>query len=262
MSVIKMEQITNRKMDKAFSDLLSRQDYLVTQANDLAKAFGNLNTFEHKVLDFCFSYVQADDNPDTVYKANSKDILRHLGLNQSGRNYNRVIKAFKGLNEKTAIYMLVKRGDHTGILMTSLFDSIEIMEDGQTEFSFSRKVAPYVFNLKKQFYSFKLSELARVHSKYALSLLKLWNANSIGKLQDATIQGTLTDWEGWFLGSDDEGKTRHWPAGRFKQKVLNVALKEIGNLYPKMTFILTTIKDGRKVVGYRLNIHPVKEIED
>ena len=46
-------------------DLLARQDYLVTQSNDLAKAFGNLTLLEHRLLDYCFSFVQKDDTDDT-----------------------------------------------------------------------------------------------------------------------------------------------------------------------------------------------------
>ena len=34
------------KSENAFEGLMSRQDYLVVQANDLAKAFGNLKAFE------------------------------------------------------------------------------------------------------------------------------------------------------------------------------------------------------------------------
>lgn len=246
----------NRKIDHAMSNLLSRQDYLVTQANDLAKAFGSLTTFEHKVLDFCFSYVQASDDVNTVYQVNSKDILRHLDLNQSGNNYHRVIKAFKGLNEKTAIYMLIHDEEgNKGILMTSLFDSIEIMNNGKTKFSFSRKIAPYVFQLKKNFYSFKLSELGRIKSKYALSLLKLWNANSHGKLQNVHINGSLDDWEAWLLRVDKNGIQRKWPAGRFKQQALIKAITEIEHLYPQKTFSLYTEMDGRKVVGYSLCIN-------
>ena len=32
------------------------------QGNDLAKAFGNLKAFEHKLLDYCFSYVTKESN--------------------------------------------------------------------------------------------------------------------------------------------------------------------------------------------------------
>ncbi|MEK1415876.1 replication initiation protein [Limosilactobacillus fermentum] len=115
-----------------------------------------------------------------------------------------------------------------------------------------------MFQLKKCFYSFKLSELSRVRSKHTLTLMKLWNANSAGKLTDACTQGTLEDWESWFIGSDENGKPKKLTAGIFKRDVLNRALKELGKLYPKTVFDLTTIKNGRSVVGYRLDIHPIR----
>lgn len=252
-----MAIIQNRKMDKTINSLISRQNYLVTQANDLARSFGNLTTFEHKVLDYCFSFVKAEDTSDQVYTVQMLDIIRHLGLNGSGKNYQRVGEAFRALNTKTAIYLRTYKNGKNGIVMTSLFDYIEIVEDGKIEFQFSKKVAPFVFELKQNFYSFKLSELASVRSKYALTLLKLWNANSIGKLKKATIKGSLEDWQSWFLGTDDEGKPKRWSAGRFRQRVLGVSIKELGTLYPKTVFSLTTEKQGRKVTGYNLEITPI-----
>lgn len=109
-----MAIVENRKMDKAVDELLSRQEYLVTQANDLAKSFGNLTVFEHKVLDFCFSFVQRDDVPTKEYSVKAKDILKHLGLNLSGFNYKRVAKAFKGLNEKNSYIYACQRRRRTG----------------------------------------------------------------------------------------------------------------------------------------------------
>ena len=40
----------NKKAQKAVSGLLSRQDYLVVQGNDLAKSFDGLKSFEQRVL--------------------------------------------------------------------------------------------------------------------------------------------------------------------------------------------------------------------
>ena len=241
-----MAIVKNKKMDKTISSLISRQNYLVTQANDLARSFGNLTTFEHKVLDYCFSFVKAEDTSEQTYTVQMLDIIRHLGLNSSGKNYQRVGEAFRALNTKTAIYLRTYKNGMNGILMTSLFDYIEIVEDGKIEFQFSKKVAPFIFELKKNYYSFKLSELANVRSKYALTLLKLWNANSMGKLKKATIKGS------------EDGKPKEWSAGRFKQRVLGVSMKELGELYPKTIFFLTTEKEGRKTVGYTLDITPVK----
>ena len=177
---------------------------------------------------------------------------------KQGKNYQRVGEAFRALNTKTAIYLRSYKNGMNGIIMTSLFDYIEVLEDGKIEFQFSKKVAPFVFELKQNYYSFKLSELANVRSKYALTLLKLWNTNSMGKLQKATIKGSLEDWQSWFLGTDNDGKPKKWSAGRFRQRVLGVRLKELGELYPKTAFFLTTEKEGRKIVGYTLDITPIK----
>lgn len=260
----------NKKMEKALGDVLSRNQYLVTQANDLARSFGRLTTFQHKVLDYCFSLVQKDDPRDKEYEISSAEMIKYFGMRSSGASYNRIVEAFHALNEGTAIYLRIKGDDgNWGVRMTSLFGYIDAYQSGRVAFKFSQYVAPYVFQLKKQFYSFRLSELSRVRSKYTLTLMKLWNANGIGKwapqhnqLPDATIQGSLEDWESWFIGVDEKGKPKHWPAGRFRQKVLNVALKELGKLYPKIIVTVTTITERRRVVGYRMDIHPIQTTLD
>lgn len=261
-----MVVLDNRKIDKAFNDLLSRQDYLVTQGNELARALGNLTAFQNKVLDFCFSFVQADDIRDHIYKTRLIDVIHHLGLSASGASYKRVIAAFKALNERTSLYLAAKMSDGTdGILMTMLFDRIKIGKDGSAEFRFSRDVEPYVFQLRKNFFSFSLAELSAVRSKYTLILMKLWNANGYGnwkpknhQLPDAVLDGSLEEWESWFIGTDKDGNPKKWTAGRFKQNVLQVAIKELNRIYPNVQYSLKEYKQGRKIIGFRLEIHPIQ----
>jgi len=239
----------NKKASMALDDLLSRQDYLVTQANDLAKAFGNLSAFEHKVLDYCFSFVTKDSKTSDTYKVDSLDIVHHFGLTKSGRNYERIAQAFKTLNEHTALYFAIEENGKRGVLMTQLFGHIKFLEDGEVSFKFSEDAAPYVFALKRNYYSFRLGDLARVKSKYTLVLLKLWQANMMGVDQPhVTIEGTLDDWEGWLLGDD-----RRWPAGRFKRDTLDVALDELEAKFG-VSVIVTVQKRGVKVVGYSVDI--------
>ena len=97
--------VSKIKNNLDLKDLLKRQDYLIVQANDLAKAFGNLSAFQHKILDYCFSFVTKDSDPGEEYVLKIKDVLSHLGLNKSGKNYTNVAMAFKALNEKTALYL-------------------------------------------------------------------------------------------------------------------------------------------------------------
>lgn len=248
-----MQGKISKKADVALSSLLSRQDYLIVQGNDLAKAFGNLSAFEHQVLDYCFSFVTQDSKAEDEYSVEAIDLIHHLGLNSSGFNYERIAKAFKSLNEKTALYFHTESDGVPGILMTQLFSHIKFFKNGHVTFQFSQDAAPYVFDLRSNYYSFKLSELSRVKSKYSLIMLKLIEANQMGTQNPITIKGSMEDWQGWFLGAE-----RRWPAGRFMQKAIDVAIDE---LYQKMglVFTVTTLKHKRSVVGYVIDVTKPEE---
>lgn len=247
-----MKEKVEIKTNELTKNLLSRQDYLVTQGNDLAKAFGNLKAFEHKLLDFCFSYVTRDSKLDDTFKAQASDVLKHFGLTDSGTNYTRVIKGFKTLNEETPLYFLVKDEDGSdSVLMTQLFNFIRISKNKTITFKFSEHVAPYVFDLREKYYSFHLSELSRIKSKYTLILMKMYQAQKMGNQKTVTITGEMNDWQDWFLGVD---RSSNWTAGRFKQKVLNVAIDELIETL-NVTIVLNTIKKGVKVTGYEITIN-------
>lgn len=247
--------VSNKKANKVYEELASRQNYLVVQANDLAKAFGNLKAFEHKVLDYCFSSVTQNSKVTDTFQVQSLDIMKHLGLTRNGQNYKRIAEAFSKLNENTALYIPETLPDgRKSIIMTQLFSRIRFVEDGLVEFKFSEDAAPLVFELKKNYYSFQLAELARIKSKYALILMKLWEANRFGNQVTTTIQGSLEDWQDWFLGED-----KQWSAGLFKRNALLVASEELESKL-NVAITITTIKKGRKVVGYEMQIEDNRQL--
>ena len=236
------------KLENAFEGLLSRQDYLVVQANDLAKAFGNLKAFEHKLLDYCFSYVTKESNVTDTFVVTTKEVLKHFGLNTSGYNYERVARGFKALNENTALYFAIEKNGKKGIRMGQLFSMIEFMENGEVSFRFSEFSAPYVFALRSQFYSFKLAELAQIKSKYAIILMKLWEANRFKNQRCTTIQGNLEEWQDWFLGED-----RRMPPAIFARNCLKVGAEELEKKIGVDVY-LDVVKNGRKVIGYEMQL--------
>ena len=236
------------KAENAFDNLLSRQDYLVVQANDLAKAFGNLKAFEHKLLDYCFSYVTKESNVTDTFVVSTKEVLKHFGLNTSGYNYERVARGFKALNENTALYFAITKNGKKGIRMGQLFSMIEFIESGEVSFRFSEFAAPYVFALRSQFYSFKLAELAQIKSKHAIVLMKLWEANRFKNRRVTTIQGDLDEWQDWFLGTEK----RMTPAV-FARDCLKVGAEELEKKIG-VDIYLNVVKNGRKVVGYEMQI--------
>ncbi|MEY4717337.1 replication initiation protein [Lacticaseibacillus paracasei] len=89
-----MANTINKKQNLAMQALLKRQDYLVTQGNDLARAFGNLTSFEHKVLDYCFSFVKSDSKLEEAFNVSTSDILHHLGLSFSGEKLSSCRRSF------------------------------------------------------------------------------------------------------------------------------------------------------------------------
>lgn len=238
-----------KKTGQVLQELLSRSEYLVVQGNDLAKAFGNLKAFEHKLLDYCFSYVTKDSMPNERFRADSHSILKFFGLNASGQNYQRIADGFKSLNENTALYFSNVRPDgKKSIIMTQLFSFIEFVENGVVEFKFSEIAQPYVFDLKRNFYSFHLRELANIRGKYALILLKLWEANRFGDSRITLINGTLDEWQSWFLGEE-----RRLSAGKFMQSVIKRAAEELESKF-NVDITLDIKKNKRNVVGYEMEI--------
>lgn len=237
------------KAENAFEGLLSRQDYLVVQANDLAKAFGNLKAFEHRLLDYCFSYVTKESNVTDTFVVTTKEVIKHFGLNATGYSYERIARAFKSLNENTALYFAIEKNGKKGIRMGQLFSMIDFMENGEVAFRFSEFAAPYVFALRSQYYSFKLAELAQIKSKYATILMKIWEANRFKKQRVTTIQGDLDEWQDWFLGTEK----RMAPA-IFVRNCLKVGAEEIEKKLQGVDIYLNVVKNGRKVVGYEMQI--------
>ncbi|QZN88505.1 replication initiation protein [Vagococcus lutrae] len=239
----------NKKANLALADLLSRQNYLVVQGNDLAKSFGGLKSFEQRVLDYCFSYVTKESKLDDDYEVSALEIIKHFNLNTFGDSYKRIADAFKRLNENTALYLPIKRNDgSSGIRMTQLFSWIDFYDDGLVRFKFSTDSAPYVLDLKEKFYSFRLGELANINGKYALIMLKLWESNRRGKNKYTTISADLENWQSWFLG-----KEKRLPAGRFFAEILTRSIDELEEKIA-CEFFVTTQKRGRKVVGYEIMI--------
>ncbi|MFD3042780.1 replication initiation protein, partial [Streptococcus agalactiae] len=93
-----------------------------------------------------------------------------------------------------------------------------------------------------------MRELANVKGKYALILLKLWEAHRFGDRKLTIINGTLDEWQNWFLGEE-----KRIPAGRFMQNVLTRAVEEIEEKFP-VQIVVDVLKRGRNVVGYEIEI--------
>ena len=243
-----------------------RGQYLVWQANDLAKAFGKLTLFEHQILDYCISYVRKDDEKDTSYSTTATEVLEYLGLDDAGSNYKRLGVALKKLKNDTPLLLPIYEDNDPnkellGVSLSALFDEINTMKTGEIEFIFSKRASPLLFDLKKKFYTFKLEELSRLKSKYSVILIKLWAScrrktkakTENGKAseewkRETVIKATIEDWQVWLLG---EGRTME--PSQFKRDCIMKGMNEL-NKQEDFEASLKIIKKGRKVIGYEMTI--------
>lgn len=248
----------NKKWDKELREALDREDYVVSQANDLARAVGNLSLKEQQILDFCFSYVKPTDKQKTVYHTTANDVIRHLGISKTGPNYKLVIKGFDNLLYKTPLAIKeVEEDGSWAISKFHLFERVKVHSSDDIEFKFSEDAKPYVFDLVSKFYSFRLWELSRIRSKYGLILLKLWGSKRMGNSPKTVISAPIEDWYNWFLG--DEEERPNYSAGQFKQKCLQKGIDTLQKAFPTVVFDLQPKTSHRKTIGYVLEIVDIKE---
>ncbi|ARE09809.2 hypothetical protein UC317_0671 [Lactococcus lactis subsp. lactis] len=238
--------MNNKKLDSAFESLVSRQEYVVFQANDLAKAFGNLTTKQHRLLDFATSYVTKNSTFLDTYETTFSEVLKHFGLTASGSNYAYIAKSFKELYEKTNL--MIQKND--SLVLARLFGNVSFDRDkGTISFDFDKYVLPYLVELKENFYAINLATLSLLKSKHSLVLMKLWQANKFGNKQSTHIKGSLEEWQQWFLGEESKAMS----AGIFKRDILTRAAEELeSKLHIEIELI--TQKNGRKVTGYEMTI--------
>lgn len=238
--------MNNKKLDNALESLVSRQEYVVFQANDLAKAFGNLTTKQHRLLDFATSYVTKNSTFLDTYETTFSEVLKHFGLTASGSNYAYIAKSFKELYEKTNL--MIQKKD--SLVLARLFGNVTFdREKGTISFDFDKYVLPYLVELKENFYAINLATLSLLKSKHSLVLMKLWQANKFGNKRSTQIKGNLEEWQQWFLGEDYKAMS----AGVFKRDILTRAAEELETKL-HVEIELLTRKDGRKVTGYEMTI--------
>lgn len=241
-----MNKDEQKKNELVMSEVM-RGRYLVTQKNNLAKSFGKLNVFEHKLLDYCISFIRNKDDSNTRYETTTKHVLEYFQLEPSGKNYIRTANAFRKLLEGTTLSIpRFERGKLMGIELVNLFEKVYFGVNGTVEFTFSPDLKADLFALKKDFYAFRLEELSKIKSKYALILLKLWGAKRYKNQYETVLIGSVKEWQSWLLGDD-----RTLEPAIFKRDCLQKAVNEL-NKQEDMKVTATVLKNGRKVTGYEV----------
>lgn len=217
---------------------------LVTKSNLLIEANYKLGVVEQKIILCLASNIQTGDSDFKTYTLPIKQFTNLLGLKGKPK-YSELKQITKNLMQKVFEVRIAKK-----LIQVSWISYVAYNEsEGTVDLRFDPFLRPYLLELKREFTSYKLENVVKLKSSYAIRIYEL--LKQYEKIQERTISiSKLRE----MLGAEDI-----YPAyGNFKQRVLLPAQKELKKK-TDISFQIEEIKVGRRVEKLKFIIHPEKK---
>ncbi|MEK5445130.1 MULTISPECIES: replication initiation protein [Bacillaceae] len=205
---------------------------LVTKSNMLIEANYKLGVVEQKIILCLASNIQPTDSDFKTYTLSIKEFNKLLGL-KGNPKYTELRQITKELMQKVFEVRIDKKVIQVAWLSFVAYNETE----GTIDIRFDPFLRPYLLHLKKEFTSYKLENVVKLKSTYAIRLYEL--LKQYEKIRERTLP--LLELRK-MVGAVDI-----YPAyGNFKQRVLIPAQKEL-NKKTDISFEIEEIKIGRRV---------------
>ena len=224
---------------------LKSTDYnLVTKSNMLIEANYKLGTVEQKIILFLASQIQPHDSEFKNYKFTIREFSKLVGLKGTPK-YNELKKITIDLMKKV---FTVRIGNE--VTQVSWLSSVTYKEnEGVMFLRFDPFLKPYLLELKRNFTSYRLENVVKLKSSYSIRLYEL--LKQYERIKERTF---VLDELRLLLGAEEI-----YPSyGNFKQRVLNVAQKELEKK-TDLSFDVEEVKSGRRVTSIRFIIKTKKK---
>jgi plasmid replication initiation protein len=217
---------------------------LVTKSNMLIEANYKLGVVEQKIILCLASNIQPNDSDFKTYTLPVKEFNKLLGLKGTPK-YSELRQTTKELMQKVFEVRINKKVIQVAWLSYVAYNESE----GTIDIRFDPFLRPYLLELKSHFTSYKLENVVKLKSSYAIRIYEL--LKQYEKLQERTF--LLSDLRK-MLGAEDI-----YPAyGNFKQRVLVPAQKELKKK-TDIHFEIDEIKTGRRVEKVKFIINSVSK---
>jgi plasmid replication initiation protein len=203
---------------------------IVWQHNRLAEARYELSPREQKLVLYVIAMIEPEDADFKRYVVNISDFARLAKLSKDDL-YRELRELAEGLKSKVLLipdHFDVETGK-TVKLITSWFSDALISPNGEGYFAveISRNLKPYLLQVKREFYQFKLQQVMRMRSAYGIRLyqwLKRWQFRR-------KMQVTVADLRG-IMGAAQPSKRGKVvnslvPYADFKRRAVQPAVEEI-----------------------------------
>ncbi|UZR98185.1 replication initiation protein [Chondrinema litorale] len=222
----------------------ARRQPAVIKANSLIEAKYKLSAREQKVLLFLISKLDSkSSNPGYVYQTHVDEIMQVL--KDSGIKWGDAYTCF------TEIIMLLKSKPisiHSDgeLIMANWLGTVSLVEkSGVVKFSFDSLIAPFIFEIKKNFTKYPLRHVIKLRSTYSIRIYELLKQYArIGERKFDLMELRQV------LGIEDDLYPRFFD---FKKRVIEPAQKEIAE-HTDIEFTFKKIKHKRTIVGIYFKI--------
>ena len=224
------------------------KELTVVKSNSIIEAKYKLSTNEQKFILYMVSRLNSYDKQDfTLQKLTIKELQQIFNMESKtwGSIYQRVHGIMQSLNKKP----LVIEKEDGKILELNWIASFEYqrMGTGEIEFEFSKKLIPYLLELKSHFTKYKLQNVLILKSAFSIRLYELLKSQEFKKKAIYEVKALKEK-----LGVEDKYKDFYG----FKRRCLLSAQKELKQKSDIAFTFEEHEKKGKKVVSLLFHIFP------
>ena len=225
-------------------------ELIIACGNPFFESRKHYSEIQRKILYIAISHIspntlgkhQINQNNFCAVTIPRKDVIKLL---DNAAYYTTLHNICEHMMSKTITICDDMNAQHFKII--TVFITIEFNENGLT-FEFHPQMTPYILELKEKFATVSLRCILSLSSNYSMALLELIIANRWKHQFDIDIDKLKR----FFCV---ENRKSYDYLSNFKRKCLDEPLKDLNQkLSDKLFVSYTTIKQGRKVVGFRFRI--------
>lgn len=224
---------------------------VVWQHNRLAEARYELSPREQKLVLYVIAMIEPEDDDFKRYVVNIGDFARLANLSKDDL-YRELRELAEGIKSKVVVIPehFDPETGKTVKLLTSWFSDALISPNGEGYFAveISRNLKPYLLQVKREFYQFKLHLVMQMRSAYGIRLyqfLKRWQFRRKTQVSVADLRG--------IMGAAQPGKrgkvvNNLAPYGDFKRRAVQPAVDEINEKLDLLVSFSEVKAKGSKTV--------------
>ncbi|TQV61625.1 MAG: replication initiation protein [Sulfurovum sp.] len=214
---------------------------IIKQTNNLTTAKYKLTALEMKFIALAIAQIRLEDKDFNTYTIKISELEDKFGV---GMNETRLKSFAKGLLSKP---FEVKEGKNW--IVMNWFSSIKyVHNEARFECRIDDHLKPYLLEIQNHFTKYELASLVKMNSIYAMRIYQMLNTSTVKAKAQLTIDvkelQDLLQVPKSLLGY-----------GQFKQKVIDIALREINEKTELKVKFFEHEKIVKKVISIRFELH-------